>query len=274
MPWPFIPHRLYNRRADIHGPYGGQQQGGIATPTRAPAIFIFTGHGAKSVGYGDEFLPDGSMRYTGEGQVGDMAFVRGNFAILNHARDGKDLLVFETIGRGKPVRFVGLFVCSGWAYEQQTDTTGSLRQAIVFDLVPVEAVEQAERNDVVDEPAGQPLSILRQQAHAAATPSTVAGSSIQTLYKRSRAVRTYVLARAAGVCEACGTPAPFTTAAGAPYLEPHHIRRLSDGGPDHPRHVAGICPNCHRRAHYGADAKAFNDDLANRIARIEPLIVL
>ena len=41
----------------------------------------------------------------------------------------------------------------------------------------------------------------------------------------------------------CGAAAPFTTKEGLPYLEAHHIRRLTDGGPDDPRWVAGVGPN-------------------------------
>jgi HNH endonuclease len=39
------------------------------------------------------------------------------------------------------------------------------------------------------------------------------------------------------------------------YLEPHHLRRVSNGGPDHPAHVISLCPNCHRRVHAGADGQ-------------------
>ena len=70
MHWPFQIHGAYNRRADIHARYRGQQQGGIATPADVPGIFIFTGHGASKHGYADKLLPDGSYRYTGEGQIG------------------------------------------------------------------------------------------------------------------------------------------------------------------------------------------------------------
>ena len=78
-------------------------------------------------------------------------------------------------------------------------------------------------------------------------------------YARSEAVRAYVLARASGICEACGQPAPFKTAAGRLYLETHHIRRLSDGGPDDPRWVIALCPNCHRQAHYAKDKADFKE---------------
>ena len=44
---------------------------------------------------------------------------------------------------------------------------------------------------------------------------------------------------------------------------------LSDGGPDHPRWVVGVCPNCHRRAHYAYDSVASNQRLGDRIGDLE-----
>src|SRR5262249_58238961 len=92
-------------------------------------------------------------------------------------------------------------------------------------------------------PAGVSLDELRGQAVEAARP--VCGASAkQTLgqyYLRSAIVKRYVLTRANGVCEACGNPAPFPRPDGTPYLETHHTRRVSDGGPDHPRYVGGVC---------------------------------
>jgi 5-methylcytosine-specific restriction protein A len=79
----------------------------------------------------------------------------------------------------------------------------------------------------------------------------------------------YVLARAQGNCEGCGATAPFLTIQDQPYLEPHHIRRLTDGGPDHPRWVVALCPNCHRRAHYSKNAADFNLRLEKVIADLE-----
>lgn len=89
------------------------------------------------------------------------------------------------------------------------------------------------------------------RAIGAPAPQTSAKEARHFYYQRSEAVRRYVLARAGGTCECCSDPAPFVRADGSPYLEPHHTRRLSDGGPDDPRFVAGICPTCHRHIHYG-----------------------
>jgi 5-methylcytosine-specific restriction protein A len=68
----------------------------------------------------------------------------------------------------------------------------------------------------------------------------------------------------------CNAPAPFQRLDGTPYLEPHHLRRLSDGGPDHPAHVIALCPNCHRRVHAGVDGKTYNAQLNSTMTVIEP----
>lgn len=100
MHWPFVVRQSYKRRVDIHERFGGQQQGGISTPARIPGIFIFTGHGAGIIGYKDRYLPDGTLRYTGQGQTGDMRMISGNAAIRDHAAQGKDLLVFSQQAKG------------------------------------------------------------------------------------------------------------------------------------------------------------------------------
>jgi 5-methylcytosine-specific restriction endonuclease McrA len=88
---------------------------------------------------------------------------------------------------------------------------------------------------------------------------------------RSLAISLYVLRRANGYCEGCGTPAPFEKHDGTPYLEPHHTKRLSDDGPDHPARVIALCPNCHRRAHYAIDSKEFNTLLMRKLRELERL---
>jgi predicted HNH restriction endonuclease len=61
-----------------------------------------------------------------------------------------------------------------------------------------------------------------------------------------------VLARAAGHCQQCGTPAPFLRRSdGTPYLEVHHVVPLADGGEDTVKNAIALCPNCHRERHYG-----------------------
>jgi HNH endonuclease len=86
---------------------------------------------------------------------------------------------------------------------------------------------------------------------------------------RSTAIRLYILERANGMCEACKSEAPFLNADGTPYLEAHHVERLADDGPDHPRKVIGLCPNCHRRAHHSQDLDTFKRFLLKRLRLLE-----
>ncbi|VXC80510.1 HNH endonuclease [Sphingomonas sp. 8AM] len=272
MHWPFVIHQSYDRRMDIHARFGGQQQSGISTPVRSPGIFIFTGQGAGAIGYKDQHLPDGTLRYTGQGQTGDMQMISGNAAIRDHSLLGKDLLVFTQQAKGGLVRFDGLFACSGWEIERQRDQNGAERDAIVFNLVPFQELELEGDQLALEPPPPTTPAELRARAYQAATNVPVAkanNSPAAILFQRSRAVRDWVLERAAGVCEGCGNPAPFTTSSGRPFLEAHHIRRLSDGGPDDPQFVAGICPNCHRRAHFSADKDDFNAELLSTVATKE-----
>lgn len=117
---------------------------------------------------------------------------------------------------------------------------------------------------------GANIDELREVALLNAQRSVVSKKRGAYYRARSLAIRLYVLCRAEGRCEACQAPAPFRKADGSPYLEPHHTTRLADDGPDHPVRVIGLCPNCHRRAHYGVDAKDFNGRLKKRLVQLEP----
>jgi 5-methylcytosine-specific restriction protein A len=268
--WPFNPGVIYNRRADIHGRFGGQERGGIATPKNTPAVFLFSGHSGTKHGYADRFEADGSFHYCGEGQEGPMRMVRGNAAVRDHAIQGKDLLLFQTTKKKGEARYVGEFVCSGWRTERLPDTVGDMRDALIFELTPLESLQDVGQSPIVDAPNGlAEFKKLRARAMAAATANPNSKTVPMDVFTRSRIIRDYAMARASGTCENCGTPAPFATASGQPFLEVHHLRRLTDGGPDAPSGVAAICPNCHRELHYGADAASKNSKLLRLIRDIE-----
>ena len=75
---------------------------------------------------------------------------------------------------------------------------------------------------------------------------------VTSVFRRNPDVVVAVLRRAAGKCESCGQAAPFLRRSdSSPYLEVHHWDRLADGGPDTVENAAALCPNCHRREHYG-----------------------
>ena len=273
----FEPGRVYNRRQDLHGEYGGQHQGGISTPADYDLIFLFTSESGSEYGYKDEFRPDGTFWYTGEGQEGDMEMVRGNRALRGHQENGKDLHLFEALGEGE-VRYIGKAVYLGHHWEDRQDGNGEMRQAIVFELA-VEPTEGSPTDGVeeqVEEYEGtsqrwwtRPQEELRALALQESTSSVSEEETRQTIYQRSKAVQIYVKRRAEGTCEGCGSDAPFMTPQGRPYLEAHHVRRVSDGGPDHPRWVIALCPNCHRQVHHGNDGDEYNETLIHRLGEIE-----
>lgn len=126
----FRPGVIYNRRKDIHDRFSGQEQGGIITPKNASAVIIITGEAGGVYGYHDRYRPDGIMEYYGEGQRGDMEFVRGNRAIRDHVEDGKSLLLFEK--RNGSLRFLGPMRYVGYRTERARDIEGTIRKVIVF----------------------------------------------------------------------------------------------------------------------------------------------
>lgn len=75
---------------------------------------------------------------------------------------------------------------------------------------------------------------------------------ISSNFLRNPDVVVEVLKRANGVCEYCKKPAPFIKKSdNTPYLEVHHIKPLSKGGEDTVENTVALCPNCHRKTHFG-----------------------
>lgn len=76
---------------------------------------------------------------------------------------------------------------------------------------------------------------------------------ISQVYKRNFDVVAEVKFRANGICQLCKKYAPFEDSKGKPYLEVHHWIPLAEKGDDTVENAVALCPNCHRRAHYGKD---------------------
>ena len=251
-------------RKELHDEYGGQQQSGISTPREHNLIFLFTGKSGGEHGYYDGWDENGVFLYAGAGQRGDMKLSHGNMAIHESSITGRDLHLFEQIGQGN-VRYVGQMVCSGH-HIRDIDSKGVARKVIIFELVPIEISSAGEsETDVYEEPEKEDLESLRRKALNTSSSTTSIEERVALVRKRSEHIRNYALERADGICEGCHGNAPFITSNGRPYLEVHHIHKLSDGGPDHPRYVSALCPNCHRRAHYGEQRKEFNDSIQRHV---------
>jgi hypothetical protein len=116
----------------------------------------------------------------------------------------------------------------------------------------------AERLLYVEEPFEYRIGVNldgpdeRARRLAAADPIPRRTLVVSHVFDRNPDVVVEVLRRAEGTCERCRTPAPFNRRTdGSPYLEVHHITTLADGGEDTVQNALALCPNCHRRAHYG-----------------------
>ncbi|MCL4674356.1 MAG: HNH endonuclease, partial [Sphingomonadaceae bacterium] len=86
-------------------------------------------------------------------------------------------------------------------------------------------------------------------------------------YIRDPAVRRRVLDRANGTCEygGCST---FRTQSGEPYLEAHHVIKLSEQGSDTIGNVIALCPNHHREAHFGDNWQSLQDEFLEILKKV------
>jgi len=140
----FIRNKIYKRK-ELHDEYGGNRQSGICPSSEHPVIFIFSGNTGGKYGYEDGWDNENIFRYSGEGQIGDMEFTRGNKSILNHKEDGKNMVV--------PLKnFSGHFTFMPahilhWADENPQD---AMRISTGYNLSTWEEIEQedqANKND-------------------------------------------------------------------------------------------------------------------------------
>lgn len=114
-----------------------------------------------------------------------------------------------------------------------------------------------------------PLIRLRENAYKNSIIKVKTYTTTSVGRSTSTAVHSYAIERSKGICESCDEPAPFETRMGKPYLEVHHIKRISDGGADHPENVAAVCPNCHRRTEKSKDSDEFNNAIRKKILEKE-----
>ena len=263
----------YDRRIDIHSKYKGNQQAGISTSEKSPFVFLFTGDAGEKFGYSDNW-EDGIFHYTGAGRRGDMIFDHYNKPVRDHIHDGRDLLLFKMLGKGKPCQFLGQFVCTGYNIEQIPDENGNMRNGIIFQLRNVDEEVELDSFTYADIIKKSSLLELREKAYAAVSSAkkTSTSEGKRIYLERNVNIKAYVLSRSQGICECCGTSAPFKKRDGTPYLEPHHIRKLSDKGMDHPRMMAAVTPNCHREIHYGINGNEIDEQLFNAIGEKEDAI--
>jgi 5-methylcytosine-specific restriction protein A len=126
----FNINQIY-KRADIHIQYGGNTQSGISSSAKFPFIFIFSGESGHQHGYKDQWENPDVFSYTGEGQLNDMRFIKGNLALRDHLKSGKRVFLFIQI-RKAFVRYETELELIEFGYYPGDDREGNKRTAIKF----------------------------------------------------------------------------------------------------------------------------------------------
>jgi predicted RNA-binding protein with PUA-like domain len=149
VPWTLRPGD-HIRRTELHDRYSGSGQSGISPSRTTPNILVFTDpRSGERHGYFDQWAPDDSFHYTGEGQRGDQTMTRGNLAILSHRADGRALRVFQ--GAKGTVQYVGEFALDELEpytlAEAPSTANGPPRQVIRFHLVPIDRAIATGKRD-------------------------------------------------------------------------------------------------------------------------------
>jgi 5-methylcytosine-specific restriction enzyme A len=126
----FIKNEIY-RRSQIHDQFGGSRQGGISHSATHPYIFIFSGQSGHQHGYKDQWENDNVFSYTGEGQINDMQFIRGNLALRDHLKNEKRVFLFIQEEKGF-ARFETELELEDFDFFVGPDREGHERTAIKF----------------------------------------------------------------------------------------------------------------------------------------------
>lgn len=125
-------------------------------------------------------------------------------------------------------------------------------------VVVVRGIQQTER---IDDGDGKQVQI--DQDIAASEQSKRTKTAVYTA-RNPDVVRDAKLRAEDGCCEFCGKPG-FLTAQGDHYLEGHHVIPLSCDGDDAVHNVVAICPEDHRRAHFGHERHEIREQLIHAV---------
>ncbi|OJF10218.1 hypothetical protein [Couchioplanes caeruleus] len=149
MAWDLSPGDELSRREVHELVGGGSRQNGMTRVRYSDNLLLFSSSAGTRYGYNfDDWKSDGAFHYTGEGQLEDQVFTRGNLQLRDHEQLGLRPRLFREAGRSR-VRYVGEFRVDTdhpWYPEEASDRLGDLRKVIVFRLLPVNAEEPTSSN--------------------------------------------------------------------------------------------------------------------------------
>ena len=124
--------RIYKRQ-DLMDAFKGAFQGGINICKRTNTIVITSLHTDKSI-YDDD-IGDELIYYTGEGQIGDQKLQRGNKAIFEASKMGRDIHLFIRY-KATEYTYLGKVELVGPPkYVDEKDVNGNMRKVIKFPML-------------------------------------------------------------------------------------------------------------------------------------------
>ena len=222
-------------RKEIIKTYGGQSRSGITTPSKYPLIFLFTSKIGKEFGYDDGWTDDGTFEICGEGQVGDMLYVRGNKALLEHRENGKELHLFEAVGKGY-VRYISQMVYKSHREDIGKDKNNVNRKRIIFELLTEYTSNEHDQ--------------------ALSSSKTIEGKKVvryTTTYERDPIKREQAITIHGLSCMACDFNFEKVYGEhGKGFIHVHHNKPLNETGEtivDPEKDLTVLCPNCHAMVH-------------------------
>lgn len=101
-------------------------------PTSSTVVLISSiGKANGNFVYHDKWTSDGNYIYSGEGKTGDQTMTKGNLAIKNAARDGKQIHLFVKFSP-QEYYYQGVFELINYTYENENDENGTVRKEYKF----------------------------------------------------------------------------------------------------------------------------------------------
>ena len=230
-------------------------QGGMRRSLQTNTLIIISDH-TKAI-YEDRWVRN-IFHFTGMGMKGDQSLeFAQNRTLAESVVNGVEVHLFEVFQKGNYVYRGRAELVSEPYQEDQPDVNDNLRKVWVF---PLEVVGE---DALIPLPEGMIIKKQEQKqreakrlsdeelAKRARYPKKGVGAReiTTTTYERNTYVAELAKRKAAGVCQLCAEPAPFSDKQGNPFLETHHIVWLSKGGEDTSENTVALCPNCHRKMH-------------------------
>lgn len=138
----------------------------------------------------------------------------------------------------------------GWSYVFEISLSDGVPPDDVDALIDKDSFDKDFEAKVAESQSISSQARQKRLTTAPKTPERV--RVVSAVFRRNSDVVAEVLARTNGRCEECKLPAPFLRARdNTPYLEIHHKVTLANGGEDTVENAVAVCPNCHRKRHFG-----------------------